>query len=524
LARKVLLADDSVTAQNMGRRIMTDAGYEVITVNNGSAALKKIHESQPDLIVLDVYMPGYGGLEVCQRLKESETTMRIPVLLTVGKMEPFKVDEAKRVRADGHIIKPFDASELLSALTKLEDKIVPSENGRSRRGKSESKKSRTAQLAADPAVNFDDSQTEQIQYLARVKNRRPTEDVPDEPQNSAFAQPAANAAPAVDAVGAEAPRAVESSQELAEPVRRVADEEVNRDQSDESVTFAAGPIYKPEPPAPAATEKPAEEFEIQREPETEQEPQIEYELEPAREMSSTPFVAEPLPDLDRPPVSEISATVPIAALEPGLVTEGERDYSTPQAEPAPRWVAENIAHSSEEAARSLEEEMQQAQATNSPSDETSTQEPARPAEPELESEWQRQPEPEGDQKEGAAFAAAASASESFAQTNAVSPSSPEAEAPSGSESSAAWDNWQRIRETVITERASEAIAESAAVIADAAVSSQNDAPAAASASEAEPITPASHHDALSNIVDSVLAELKPRLLAEIAKQLAQDKK
>ena len=143
---------------------------------------------------------------------------------------------------------------------------------------------------------------------------------------------------------------------------------------------------------------------------------------------------------------------------------------------------------------------------------------------ELESEWQRQPEPEGDQKEGAAFAAAASASESFAQTNAVSPSSPEAEAPSGSESSAAWDNWQRIRETVITERASEAIAESAAVIADAAVSSQNDAPAAASASEAEPITPASHHDALSNIVDSVLAELKPRLLAEIAKQLAQDKK
>ena len=64
--RTVLLADDSVTAQNMGRRILMDAGYEVITVNNGSAALKKIHESRPDLIVLDVYMPGYGGLEVCQ--------------------------------------------------------------------------------------------------------------------------------------------------------------------------------------------------------------------------------------------------------------------------------------------------------------------------------------------------------------------------------------------------------------------------------------------------------------------------
>ena len=125
MARKILLADDSVTAQNMGRRILTDAGYEVVTVNNGSAALKKIAEHKPDLIVLDVYMPGYGGLEVCQRLKENRDTARIPILLTVGKLEPFKADEARRVRADAFIVKPFEASELLTALTKLEDKIVP---------------------------------------------------------------------------------------------------------------------------------------------------------------------------------------------------------------------------------------------------------------------------------------------------------------------------------------------------------------------------------------------------------------
>jgi two-component system chemotaxis response regulator CheY len=125
LARKILLADDSVTAQNMGRKILADAGYEVITVNNGSAALKKIAEAKPDLIVLDVYMPGYSGLEVCQRLKEAQETARTPVLLTVGKLEPFKPEEAKRVRAEGFIVKPFEASELLSALSKLEDKIVP---------------------------------------------------------------------------------------------------------------------------------------------------------------------------------------------------------------------------------------------------------------------------------------------------------------------------------------------------------------------------------------------------------------
>src|SRR5208283_4342940 len=125
LARKILLADDSVTAQNMGRKILADAGYEVFTVNNGSAALKKIAELKPDLVILDVYMPGYSGLEVCQRLKESHDSARIPVLLSVGKLEPFKPEESQRVRAEGYIVKPFEASELLSALSKLEDKVVP---------------------------------------------------------------------------------------------------------------------------------------------------------------------------------------------------------------------------------------------------------------------------------------------------------------------------------------------------------------------------------------------------------------
>ena len=139
MARKILLADDSVTAQNMGRKILADAGYEVTTVNNGSAALKRIGEHRPDLIVLDVYMPGYSGLEVCQRLKETGDTSRIPILLTVGKLEPFKPEEAKRVRADAYIVKPFEASELLSALSKLEDKIVP---------RAESKPGRLARTAA----------------------------------------------------------------------------------------------------------------------------------------------------------------------------------------------------------------------------------------------------------------------------------------------------------------------------------------------------------------------------------------
>ncbi|MGC2245643.1 MAG: response regulator, partial [Terriglobales bacterium] len=129
MARKILLADDSVTAQNMGRKILADAGYDVLTVNNGSAALKRVAESQPDLIILDVYMPGYGGLEVCQRLKDAAETAHIPVLLSVGKLEPFKPQEARRVRADAHIVKPFEASQLLTAIARLEDQMVPQQKG-----------------------------------------------------------------------------------------------------------------------------------------------------------------------------------------------------------------------------------------------------------------------------------------------------------------------------------------------------------------------------------------------------------
>ena len=173
MARKILLADDSVTAQNMGRRILTDAGYEVTTVNNGSAALKKIAEQKPDLIVLDVYMPGYGGLEVCQRLKETRETARIPVLLSVGKLEPFKADEARRVKADAYIVKPFEASELLTALTKLEDKIVP-QGDQIKPGRL-AKAIAVAEQGSDPGDGFGDSETGWKDRL-KFPSRKPAEE------------------------------------------------------------------------------------------------------------------------------------------------------------------------------------------------------------------------------------------------------------------------------------------------------------------------------------------------------------
>jgi CheY-like chemotaxis protein len=120
---RILFADDSMTAQNMGKKILSEAGYDVVAVSNGAAAVKKIAEQKPDIIILDVYMPGYSGLEVCEKVRGSLETMKIPVLLTVGKMEPYKPEDANRVKADGVIIKPFEASDLLAIMKKFEDRI-----------------------------------------------------------------------------------------------------------------------------------------------------------------------------------------------------------------------------------------------------------------------------------------------------------------------------------------------------------------------------------------------------------------
>src|SRR6476620_9975846 len=113
-----------MTAQNMGKKILSEAGYDVVAVSNGAAAVKKIAEQKPDIIILDVYMPGYSGLEVCEKVRGSLDTMKTPVLLTVGKMEPYKPEDANRVKADGVIIKPFEASDLLAIMKKFEELIT----------------------------------------------------------------------------------------------------------------------------------------------------------------------------------------------------------------------------------------------------------------------------------------------------------------------------------------------------------------------------------------------------------------
>ena len=122
---KILLADDSVTAQNMGKKILSEAGHEVVTVSNGAAAAKKIAEIKPQLVLLDVFMPGYSGLELCEKLRNAAETSKIPVLLTVGRMEPYNAQDGARVKADGVIVKPFEASDLTAAVDRFAEKVKP---------------------------------------------------------------------------------------------------------------------------------------------------------------------------------------------------------------------------------------------------------------------------------------------------------------------------------------------------------------------------------------------------------------
>ena len=119
MALHILLADDSVPAQNMGKKILTEAGYDVTTVSNGLEALRKIAETVPDIAILDIFMPGYSGLEICQKMRASTATAALPVILTVGKLEPYRAEDGERVHSNAIIVKPFAATELISAVRSL---------------------------------------------------------------------------------------------------------------------------------------------------------------------------------------------------------------------------------------------------------------------------------------------------------------------------------------------------------------------------------------------------------------------
>lgn len=120
--RKLLLADDSITIQKVVNLTFADEGIEVISVSNGDAAIEKLAEIAPDLVMADVSMPGLSGYQVCERIKQDEKFRQTPVILLVGSFEPFDEEEAKRVGADDFLTKPFQSiRQLVNKVTVLLD-------------------------------------------------------------------------------------------------------------------------------------------------------------------------------------------------------------------------------------------------------------------------------------------------------------------------------------------------------------------------------------------------------------------
>ncbi len=113
---RILLADDSPHAQRMGERILRDEGHEVITVSDGRVALLRLADASPDVIIADISMPEVSGYELCEYVKSHGGE---PVLLTAGAVEPVDEKDVERVRADGLLKKPFEASALIEAVSRF---------------------------------------------------------------------------------------------------------------------------------------------------------------------------------------------------------------------------------------------------------------------------------------------------------------------------------------------------------------------------------------------------------------------
>ena len=133
---RILLVDDSPHAQRMGERILSEEGYEVVTVSNADSALIRLDDVDPDVVLADVVMPGRTGYEICQYLKMSPRHRHVRVILTAGVMETLDEAAAVRVEADGTLRKPFEASALLAAVKPLAEAaaqdraaLVPREPG-----------------------------------------------------------------------------------------------------------------------------------------------------------------------------------------------------------------------------------------------------------------------------------------------------------------------------------------------------------------------------------------------------------
>ena len=104
---KILVIDDSPMALRFTVQLLQQAGYEVEGLNGAELAIEHIHEFRPDIVVSDVMMPGINGFELCNLIRQDESLKDMPVVMASAKAYEADRNKAKRLGADGYILKPF---------------------------------------------------------------------------------------------------------------------------------------------------------------------------------------------------------------------------------------------------------------------------------------------------------------------------------------------------------------------------------------------------------------------------------
>jgi DNA-binding response OmpR family regulator len=115
---KILIADDDVELLAVLGRHLRKLGVELVEARDGSQALEKTRETKPDLLVLDVMMPGLSGWEVAKRVKDDETLRGTKVIIVTGIGESLNAMTSPLYGADDRLDKPFDFADLDAKLHK----------------------------------------------------------------------------------------------------------------------------------------------------------------------------------------------------------------------------------------------------------------------------------------------------------------------------------------------------------------------------------------------------------------------
>ncbi len=114
--KKILLVDDDKALLKMVRSQLMFNGFEVLTAETGEDALYMVKDHMPDLIVLDVILPGVKGRYVCSKIKEDPTTRNIPVVFLTSKDSPDDVRAEMDAGAAMHLTKPVNPQQLIDVI------------------------------------------------------------------------------------------------------------------------------------------------------------------------------------------------------------------------------------------------------------------------------------------------------------------------------------------------------------------------------------------------------------------------